>query len=236
MLSDFPGSKSLRPEEEKEWTEYWTAIDLHSVIFNSVTPAGIGSSHCVNIEALHALVLLLLSVPLEVPLTRSMVAWDPWFHQKKFIWTSSKLPCPPFLARMAQWDSAATWLMAAADYWCCVYDLHVAQHIRKPILSHHASTCLHLCSVHNIKNAEEELSAIDGTFLKAPQACLRKSKRELLQQSVLWRSLMCWRFLLWASIVGSIHKCSFLCPISECSYWFQPCTDSHRTLPALKNM
>lgn len=32
---------------------------------------------------------------------------------------------------------ASTWLMIAADYWCCVYDLHAVQHITKPVLCYH---------------------------------------------------------------------------------------------------
>lgn len=43
-------------------------------------------------------------------------------------------------------------------------------------------------------------------------------------------------FLLWASVVGSILCCLPPCTQSVCSYWFQLCTDSHHTLPALTNM
>lgn len=81
MLSDIPGSKSQRPAEEKEWTESWRAIDLHSVMFSGVTPAGLGSL-CVNTEAVYALVLL-STVPLEVQIPWSLVVWYPWFHQKE---------------------------------------------------------------------------------------------------------------------------------------------------------
>lgn len=55
--------------------------ELHSVMFNSQTPAGLASL-CVNAEPPHAQ-MLLQSVPLEVRLSGIMKAGDPWFRQKE---------------------------------------------------------------------------------------------------------------------------------------------------------
>ena len=169
-LSDIPGSKSRRPEEEKEWTESRTAIDLHSVRFNSLTSCWpwLFLSLSGNTEALYALVLL-LRVPLEIQRTRPRYHEILDFIKKRFISTSTKLPCLGLSRESVQQHD--WWLQQVIDV---VYDLHAVQHIRKPISAHHGSTCSALYSplTHNAG----KVSAGEGTFLEAPQACLRRSK------------------------------------------------------------
>lgn len=124
MLSDFPGSKSQRPEEEKEWTGSWGAIDLHSVMFNSLTPAGLGSLYTEYWSSINC----------RAP---ANCAFGSSAHQKRDgvrSLISSKRDLfkhPPSCLCLS--DGSATWLMIAADYWCSVYDLHAVRHIRKPI-------------------------------------------------------------------------------------------------------
>ncbi len=68
-------------------------------------------------------------MPLEDKVPKRFIAWKSWFLQKEVFLN----PHQADVTRMSQAVCAATWVMTAADYWCCVYDLHAVQHIWKPI-------------------------------------------------------------------------------------------------------
>lgn len=126
--------------------------------------------------------------------------------KKRFISSRRLEPHLVFFSRMGRRARAVTWLMTAAGYWCCVYDLYAAQCIRQPAVSHHGSSCLHPQSIYNIKNAQ--LSAGGGTFFE-------KHHRRVwggANMSRCWslNSVMCQGFHLSSSIVGSIQKGSVL--------------------------
>lgn len=148
-----------------------------------------------------------------------MTARDPWF-----IWTCTKLPCLVFVSRARQ----RNWQLLMLCLWLtCQFSLIV---VVLPSTLKHTPLRMQRCFL---------------SFCKRWHFFSWKHHRHVWgKENVNYcRSLRC-ADLWWASVSFcglSVHKCSalprFLCPISECSYWFLLSTDSRCTLPALeKNM
>lgn len=118
-------------------------------------------------------------------------------------------------------DQIETWQMITAGYWCAVYDLHAGRHISKPNPFHHGCTYSHLHWVHSVKNTQ-------WLFVLLWEMALFSVERKTAVVYVLGHSSAgyhCgWRLQLFSVLY-------FLCPISERSYWFLLCTDSHFMLP-----
>lgn len=154
----YPRVKDPRSEHEKEWTECWSATDQHSVMFNNVTPAELVSL-CVNPEALYALVLL-LNLSFEVQPTRSMIVWNPWFHQKE-IYLSIHQAVVFGLSLKDGWESLCSNM--TDDYTRFLMLCLWLSTLERQFYLIVGGTGFHLYSIRTIKNAEK-ISASGGTF------------------------------------------------------------------------
>lgn len=202
-------------------------------MLNSLTPAGLGSLS-VNTEALYAPVLL-LSVPLEVQLTRCMIARDPWFNQKEIhlnIHQAAALGLPLK-------DGSERLCGDMTDDCSRLLMLVFMTYMQHSTLESQFDLIMVALASNHTRYTTLRMQRSFRSFCKrwhfSESTTGMFEEKQTWTTAVVygvWRSLICF---LWASIVGSIHKCSalppFLCPI-----WVQLLIPAlHRFTPHVAN-